>query len=304
MKATPLAIVVLAALLFAPGPSAAQDADDYRTVCEQGDLFSCTVVGLIYETGSGEDRDPELAIAYYQLACAGGEMTGCTNRGLLHENAIGGPKDLDLAADRYRFACDGGEPLACDLLGALESPNRLTDERSYFKAGRVGAADEVAWLSGALVEVPQFGIQVLTDDWGRVTLGQFPEGYYDVKAEAVGYQAVRGRLSVPGNAEFMILLEPATLGAMDAPGRIDGYVTDLAHLGLAGVDVTVVGQEEVAGQSDEVGRFTLRNVRPGLVEVRFSRMGYETWTTMLIVQPGLAAQVAAALSADAPGRDP
>ncbi|MBK6308367.1 MAG: carboxypeptidase regulatory-like domain-containing protein [Gemmatimonadetes bacterium] len=42
---------------------------------------------------------------------------------------------------------------------------------------------------------------------------------------------------------------------------------------LAGVTIRVIGQE-AATQSDDAGRFTLVNVRPGVVRLEARRLGY------------------------------
>jgi len=259
------ALWVLTALLFLPQLGEAQLAERlYGEACEDGDLSACTVFGLMSELGQGV------------------------------------PQDLPRARALYRRACEGNEQLACDLLAALADADAVDSaERRYFKRGRVADATTTTALSNALVEVPALDIRAVTDAQGLVSLGRLPEGLYQVRAERLGYATLVSELQVPGGSQFMIMLERDEAENPDAPGRIEGQVTDGGNGEITDVDINVLGQERVRALSNQRGYFALTNVEPGLVQVRFTRLGYAPRTATLVVQPGRTSEITAAMAVDA-----
>ena len=68
-------VLVAAVLGLLPGPLASQDTERvHRERCDDGELLSCNVLGLMYETGAGVTRDLARAVALYERACDGGVM--------------------------------------------------------------------------------------------------------------------------------------------------------------------------------------------------------------------------------------
>jgi hypothetical protein len=294
-------LLVLAPLLFLPLPGEAQLTERlYQEACDDGDLSACTVFGLMSELGQGVTQDLTRSRALYRRACEGGELVGCTNLGLMCEEGVGGEQDMDEARGQFRIACEGDEQLACDLLAALADVDAEgSDERRYFKRGRVADATTTTALSGALVEVPALDIRAVTDAQGLVSLGRLPEGLCQVRAERLGYATLVSELQVPGGTQFMIMLERDEAEDTDAPGRIEGQVTDGGNGEITDVDISVIGQERVRALSNQRGRFALTNVEPGLVQVRFTRLGYTPRTATLVVQPGRTSEITAAMAAEA-----
>ncbi|MFL5581924.1 MAG: SusC/RagA family TonB-linked outer membrane protein, partial [Gemmatimonadaceae bacterium] len=87
------------------------------------------------------------------------------------------------------------------------------------------------------------------------------------------------------------LLRPGPAAAQTATGTITGTVTDAASgQPIASVQVQVVGTTTGALTSTE-GRYTLRNVRPGTVEVRALRVGFAETRGSAVVTAGQAATV-------------
>jgi Carboxypeptidase regulatory-like domain/TonB-dependent Receptor Plug Domain/Sel1 repeat len=301
------AFLLLAIELCAPRPAASQRAERlYGSACDDGDLVACNVFGLMHETGTGVARDLNRARELYQRACDGGELAGCTNLGLIYGRGLGVSTDLERARGSYRVACYGGDTLGCDLLAALDSAQAggpgTSDTRDtrYLEVGRVSDAVNARGLSNAMVEVPEVGLTVVSDDEGRVSLGRLPPGRYYITASRFGYESVDGTLEVPGSAEFLILMDRARIDDPLSTGRIEGRVTDAgSYEALSNVDVTVVGQERGRVLSDARGRFLLRDVKPGLVELQLQRIGYAPRTMMLVVQPGGTGQVTTTMSTEA-----
>lgn len=301
MRHALLTLVLLAAAcaVAAPTPAAAQDKDSFQRRCDEGDLAACNILGLMYETGSGVGQNMGRAREIYREACEAGETAACTSLGLLLAHGDGMPQDREGAAARYRMACEAGDRFGCDLLAALEREGPPTEPQEFYKTGRVGDSNSARMLAGALVDVPALGVRGLTDAEGRIALGRVKEGYYDVRAEALGYEVMRGTIIVPGYSEFVVLLNPMDWETPSAPGRIDGSVVDDVGQGIADVDVRVISESGAHTLTNELGRFSLQRVDPGLTRVQFSRLGYADRETMLIVQPGGTARIDATMAADA-----
>jgi len=295
MRSVLLALVLLAAA----GHASAQERESFDAACSFGDLAACNILGLMYETGSGVDQDLQRASAIYGKACDAGETSGCTSLGLLKAHGLGMLEDRQAAADLYRTACEADDDFGCDLLAALQWEGPITEPQHFFKRGRVGDAKTAVMLPQALVHVPALGVHALTDEQGRISLGRVEEGHYAVRAEALGYEPMGGTLIVPGYSEFVVLLQPLKWDNPRAPGRINGHVVDEAGVGIADVEVRVLDQERARVITNQEGWFFLREVAVGVVTLEFSRLGYATRETMLIVQPDGSAQIDAVLSTDA-----
>ena len=262
MKSRSLPVVVFFGLLACP--LAGQDtARVYRAACDGGDLLSCNILGLIYETGAGGTRDLARAVSLYQRACDGGVMAGCTRLQLTRQSGA----DVALA--------DG-----------------------FLRIGRVADAKTGEPISEVMVDLPELGLRAISDESGRVELGHLPRGRHRIVAQRVGYEIRRGELPVPWNAEFLFLLDRPSAADPLGLGRIFGRVTDEGGIdGLSDVDITVMSPSPVRTLSDPQGRFTLTGLQPNLVEVRFSRLGYAPRTTRLMVQPGRTMEIYVSMSA-------
>ena len=286
-------------------PAAAQDlARPQQEACEAGSAEACRVLGLMYETGQGVAQDAERAAELYELACDSGEPNGCTDLALLYDSGTGVNRDRDRATGLYRTACDGGAQLACDLLAEREPAAAAATEPTYFKMGRVQDAATGQPLADVLVEIPGLDLRGLTDDEGLVPFGPLPAGRYQVIAERLGYDFVQGVLEVPGSSELVILLNRIPLDDPTRPGRVDGRVTDLGGQGLADVEVVLADSAGTRTLTSAQGRFSLRDVEPGVAELRFRRIGYQPRSYAVVVQPGTTVEMSATLSTEAIELDP
>ena len=185
-----------------------------------------------------------------------------------------------------------------DNLRAMEQSVGLAGD-GFPRSGRVADAQTWAPLSGAIVELPELGIRMISDDSGRVDLGRLPTGRYRLIAERVGYHRIlEAELPVPWNEDFLILLDRDPSYDPLAQGRIVGQVREEGrrNRGVSDVEVTVLSPGRAGTVTDGRGRFDLTDVEPGLVEVRFTRLGYAPRTTTLIVQPGGTVEINASMS--------
>jgi uncharacterized protein len=104
----------------------------FREGCDAGDAQSCSVLGVMYETGSGVPRDEARARELYAFACRKGNARACSSLGALVEK----DGDLDGAATLYEVACFGAQPEACQSLGALhQRRGDAADARAAFARG-------------------------------------------------------------------------------------------------------------------------------------------------------------------------
>ena len=188
-------------------------------------------------------------------------------------------------------------PLA-DNLRAMDQSVGLADD-GFPRSGQVADAETRAPLSGAIVELPELGIRVISDELGRVNLGRLPAGRHRLTAERVGYDGIiLGELPVPWNEDFLILLDRDPTYDPLAPGRIVGRVTEEGrNRGVSDVEVTVLSPARAGTVTDGRGRFDLRDLEPGLMEVQFTHLGYASRTTTLIVQAGRTVEINASISA-------
>ena len=93
------------------------------------------------------------------------------------------------------------------------------------------------------------------------------------------------RRILPG---VMACLSAASAGAQVGSlgtGGIRGLVRDSAGLAIIGAQITFPGLALVA-ETDDSGRFELAKVRPGMLSLRFRRLGYQPDTVELLVLAG------------------
>ena len=294
------ALSLVASILFGlPTPVSAQATERlYQEACDGGDMVACNVFGLMLETGEGVDRDIERAASFYQRACEGGELVGCTNVGLLYVAGAGVPQDTASAGGFFRIACEGGEQLGCTLLRSLEDVSRPVAMERHEKAGRVGDALSGRPLSEAVVELPEIGQRDVSDSDGRILFRGVPTGVHAVRVERLAYEPLFGTVEVPGRPDFLMLMTPAEATDPRASGQVVGRVFETGERALSNVDVSVIGQERANTLSNAQGRFTIRDVQPGLVRVRFARLGYAPRTATLVVQPGRTAEILATMAVE------
>ena len=212
-----------------------------------------------------------------------------------------------LAVDQYGYegvvlsveaAAASGESIEVALTPDASSPDGSRRAATTWTYGQVADADTRDPLSGAIVELPDLGIRVISDELGRIDLGRLAAGRYRITAERVGYDMIReGELPVPSDEDLVILLNQSTFEDPSAPGRIVGRVTEEGGIGgVANVEVRVLSAAGAGTVTDAGGRFDLGGLEPGLVEVQFTHLSYAARATTLVVQPGETVEISAAMS--------
>jgi hypothetical protein len=93
------------------------------------------------------------------------------------------------------------------------------------------------------------------------------------------------RLLAGGVAIFSFpILATAQEGVLGT-GGIRGFVRDSGGMAIIGAQISFVGTSLIA-ETDETGRFELAKVRPGMLSLRFRRLGFEPDTVELLVLAG------------------
>ena len=258
------ALLPFAALLALAAPLDAQEPDfqtEHSRACELGDLRSCAVVGLIYETGAGGVQDRGRALGLYERACTRGVEVACVRIDLFNEAPVVLPDD------------------------------------PFFRVGRVADAETGAPIANALVELPNLDVRVIADPFGRVDLGQLPRGSHRIMVRRAGYQEIVGELPVPWDSEFVLFMYEDAAGEEATLGRVYGQVTD-ASTGapIPNVEVTLLAPNPTRTITNPDGRFSFGGVAPGTAEVRLTHLGYEERRQEVQVRAGRTIEVYAALT--------
>jgi hypothetical protein len=262
---TLLPLVLLLVLLLASGASASAQTPDPQTMladaCELGDLRSCSVLGLVYETGAGGVRDVGRAIELYERACAREVEAACVRLDIVDQSPPGPAPD------------------------------------PFVRIGRVADVETGAPLANALVDLPNLDLRRIADQWGRIELGRLPRGTHRIIVRRFGYEELAGELPVPWEGEFLLLMYPEVADEAPTLGSVFGQVTDAGSgAPLANVEVTLLAPNPVRTITNPEGRFAFGGVTPGTAEVRLNLLGYEERRRDLQVPAGRTVEVYATLS--------
>ncbi len=237
-------------------------------------------------------------LARHQRLCDGGELSSCTVLGLIYETGAAGTRDLAQATELYQRACARGVTAACTRLELVQRGTAAAAPPED-RVGRVADADTGEPLPGAVVNVRELDVRAVADAEGRVDLGSLPRGTYRISARHLGYDSFDGDLPVPWDSEFLVLMERAGDGEAPTVGRVFGRVTQANGEGLSDVEVTLLAKTPIRVITDAEGRFTIPGLDPGDVDIRFSRLGFETRTTSLTVEVGRTVEVYATMAPQA-----
>jgi hypothetical protein len=74
---------------------------------------ACSLLGTLYLTGKGVERDDARGLRHSVLGCEKGDEYGCFNDGVVHQNGQGVAVDFAKAREFYSQACGQGDAEAC-----------------------------------------------------------------------------------------------------------------------------------------------------------------------------------------------
>ena len=93
------------------------------------------------------------------------------------------------------------------------------------------------------------------------------------------------RLLAVGVAVFSFPIVSSSQEGVLGTGGIRGFIRDSSGVAIIGAQITFAGSSVVA-ESDDSGRFALAKIRPGMLSMRFRRLGYAPDTVDLLVLAG------------------
>jgi hypothetical protein len=143
-------------------PASARTEPDNKALMQYGeracqlDKASCDLIGYLYGTGLGGEKNEELANKWYLVGCANGSAASCSSAGHRAYNAAGTKKDDKKAIEMWTQACDLGWASACGDLGQHLFRGDITTKdlpRAYklFDLGCVrGDASSCKWMAFVL----------------------------------------------------------------------------------------------------------------------------------------------------------
>jgi uncharacterized protein len=82
------------------------DAERHKNGCDGGDVFSCALLGSMYQWGDGVGQDSLKAIEYYEKGCDGGGGYSCLMLGGMYEEGLGVKQSDSQALKFLGLACD------------------------------------------------------------------------------------------------------------------------------------------------------------------------------------------------------
>ena len=110
---------------FAAGTTAFENADyeeaarQWRPLAEQGSAEAQLQLGMLYDTGSGVDRNLTTAVAWYRKAAEQNMADAQSALAFMYRHGNGVPRDYGEAAKWYRKAADRGIGTAQFDLGGM-----------------------------------------------------------------------------------------------------------------------------------------------------------------------------------------
>ena len=237
----------------------------------------------------------------YSRQCADGELASCSLLGLIYEIGVAGITDFDRAQALYERACEGNIEAACRRIRMTSgTASTMTAQDDSNRIGHIADSRDGAPIPYAIIDVPNSELRVISDETGRANLGQVQPGLHEIVVRALGYETTRGTLPSPWSEDFLVLLDSTGEEDQSAEGSIFGQVKLAdSNIGLPDVSVTLVGSPEVSVISNQQGRFSLPDLESGVIEIEFSRLGYGTRRTTVEVPPGQTIEVYASMAQEA-----
>ncbi len=100
--------LLISVLLFcyASVSTANADIESYKESCEGGDVFSCGLLGSMYQWGDGVGHDALQAVSFYEKGCYGGGGYSCLMLGGMYGEGLGVQPNTNKALKFLDIACE------------------------------------------------------------------------------------------------------------------------------------------------------------------------------------------------------
>jgi TPR repeat protein len=146
--------------------------DWYLKSASQNNPEAQTMLGKLYEQGTGVRRDPAKAAEWYKKGAEQGSVEAQTRIGILYKDGRGVKRDYRLAADYLTRAATQGDREAQLLLGDLywngninDTPNRVTACAWYFFSKNGNAIKRCNQLSQAEIDRSGYEVERYQDEY-------------------------------------------------------------------------------------------------------------------------------------------
>ncbi|MDC1311913.1 sel1 repeat family protein [Burkholderiales bacterium] len=82
------------------------NVESYKQSCDGGDVFSCGLLGSMYQWGDGVGHDALKAIDFYEKGCVGGAGYSCLMLGGMYGEGLGVQPNISEALKFLDMACE------------------------------------------------------------------------------------------------------------------------------------------------------------------------------------------------------
>jgi TPR repeat protein len=82
------------------------DIEGYKNSCDDGDVFSCGLLGSMYQWGDGVGHDALKAVEFYKRGCTGGSGYSCLMLGGMYGEGLGIQPNTSEALKFLDMACE------------------------------------------------------------------------------------------------------------------------------------------------------------------------------------------------------
>lgn len=86
---------------------------EFAKACSSGDGASCFVLGSLFSSGSGLNKDPAMAFEMFKKSCDTGWLRACGRLGISYLSGEGTPVNPDFGIASLEKACKGGHAASC-----------------------------------------------------------------------------------------------------------------------------------------------------------------------------------------------
>lgn len=165
-------------------------------------------------------------------------------------------------------------------------------------AGQVVDAQSGAAIAGASVELSGGAAQLqLADASGRFKFSPLTEGHYAITVSATGYSSQQRTTTLAQEQSLdmgAIGLTP-TAGNTPTTATIEGVVTSQGQGPVQGARVEITGSTTASAVTDATGRYAIRNILPGTVQLLASADGHHDAVATATLAAGQVANFSPAL---------
>jgi len=182
------------------------------------------------------------------------------------------------------------------LVALLASPPSLVaqeraDTARVTVSGRVVDRYTRRGVRNALIQLPELGLSLFSDQDGGFTFSEIRRGVYRMVVRGAGYVASEGDFTVARSGSFELLLTPDQSPDAAALGKVIGRVLDTDSgepLEGAIVSVPSLGQRRI---TDPGGWFDLGDLTAGAIVLQVSSLGYATRQDTVYVPAGQSVEI-------------